>query len=163
MEPVDFSPGTLILASLLGLAAVFLVVYPALNSLSIGFREAQAATVLLAFFLALPAGVVISYALLRPLRPRMARGQPIPRHDLFLRGFLDLFVFGGILWVVLLIIQLAFGGSYRVPVLQDLTEVLFAVFVGYLLGAYAVRAAFGLWWFRSRKPTAPAGRAPTGP
>ena len=162
IEPVDFTSGTLILAILMGLTAVFLVVYPALNSFLIGYREPLAATVVLAFSLALPAGVVVGYALLRPLRPIMARGLPIPGRDLLLRGFLDLFIFGLVLWAFLWTTQPPFGDFPRDPVIQDLNQVLFAVFVGYLLGANAVRAAFGLWWFRSRKPAAPAGRAPIG-
>ncbi len=163
IEPVDFSSGTLALAILLGLAAVFLVVYPALNSLRIGYRQLQAATALLAFSLALPTGLAVGYALLRPLLPSMACGQPIPGHDLLLRGLLDLFVFGLVLGAFLLTTQLAFGGISRLPAMQNLAQVLFALFVGYLLGANALRAAFGLRWQRSQRLAASAGRAPIGP
>ncbi len=163
MEPVDFSSGTLVLALLLGLTAIFLVVYPALDSLRIGYRQTLWAIVLLAFSLSLLTGLAVGYALLRPLLPSMARGEPITTHDLLVRAFLDLFVLSLPMGAFVLIVQLVFGGGYQVPAIRDLTQVLFTVFVGYLLGAYAVRAAFGLWWFRSRKPTAPAGRAPMGP
>ncbi|MEE9600360.1 MAG: hypothetical protein V3W22_01465 [Thermoplasmata archaeon] len=148
---------------MLGLSAVFLVVYPPLDSLRIGYRQSYAAVVLLAFSLALPLGVVIGYTLLRPLLPRMALGQPISEHALLLRGFGDLFVFGGFLAAFILTIQLVFGGGYGVRFIQDLTQVLYAVFVGYLLGANAVRTALGLRWERSQRLAASPGRAPMGP
>ncbi len=150
-DPGEYFAGTLAIAIILGFVAVFLVLYSAFNAFRIGFREAQAARVLLAFFLALPIGVSIAYILLRPLLPRMARGQPIPGNRLFLRGFLDLFAFGLALGAFFLATQLMFGGSYQVPVLRDLTEIVFAVFVGYLLGANSVRATLGLRWERSRR------------
>ncbi len=159
-DPGEYFAGTLAIAIILALVAVFLVLSSAFNAFRIGFREAQAATVLLAFFLALPIGVAIAYVLLRPLLPSMARGQPIPGNRLFLRGFLDLFAFGLALGAFFLTTQLVFGGSYQIPVLQDLSEVLFAVFVGYLLGANAVRAALGLRWERSKRAATLVGGAP---
>ena len=157
-DPGEYFAGTLAIAIILGFVAVFLVLYPAFNAFRVGFREAQAVRVLLAFFLALPIGVSIAYVLLRPLLPSMARGQPIPGNRLFLRGFLDLFAFGLALGAFFLSTQLIFEGSNQVRTLQSLTEVAFAVFVGYLLGANSVRAALGLRWQRSRRLTASAGR-----
>lgn len=162
VEPVDFSSGTLILALVLGLMAVFFVVYPALESFRIGYRQTLGAIVLLAFSLSLLSGLAVSYALLRPLLPRMARGEPITTHDLLLHAFLDIFILSIPLGVYILIHQLVFGGSLQVPAIRDLTQVLFTGFVGYLLGANAVRAAFGLWWGRSWRLAASTGRAPTG-
>lgn len=162
-DPGEYFAGTLAIATILALVAVFLVLYSAFNAFRIGFREAQASTVLLAFFLALPIGVAIAYVLLRPLLPSMARGQPIPGNRLFLRGFLDLFAFGLALWAFFLTTQLMFGGSYQVRMFQDLTEVVFAVFVGYLLGAHSVRAVLGLRWERSRRAATFAGGAPMRP
>ncbi len=162
-DPGEYFGGTIAIAIILGFWAVFLVLYAAFNAFRNGFREAQAATVLLAFFLALPIGVAIAYVLLQPLMPSMARGQPIPGNRLYPRGFLDLFAFGLAMGAFLLSTQLMFGGSYQVRTLQDLTEVVIAVFVGYLLGAFAVRAALGLQWWRSHMDALRAGGTPVGP
>ena len=161
-DPGEYFAGTLAIAIILGFVAVFLVLYSAFDAFRIGFREAQAARVLLAFFLALPIGVSIAYVLLRPLLPTMARGQPIPGNRLFLRGFLDLFAFGLALGAFFLTTQVMFGGSYQIRMLQDLTEVAFTVFVGYLLGANAVRAAIGWSWARSRRLAVSASRGSAG-
>jgi hypothetical protein len=159
-DPGEYLAGTLAIAVILGFMAIFLVLYSAFNAFRIGFREAQAARVLLAFFLALPIGVFVAYVLLRPLLPTMARGRPIPGNRLFLRGLMDLFASGLALGAFFLTTQFMFGGSYQVRMLQDLAEVVFAVFVGYLLGANAVRAAIGWSWARSRRLAVSAGRAP---
>ncbi len=162
-DPGEFLAGTLAIAILLGLVAFFLVLYPAINKLRIGYLQPHAQAILLAFSLALPTGVAVGYALLRRLLPKMARGEPITRQSVLLRAILDLFIFTSALWVYLWIALPPFGEFPRDPTILDLTEVLVAVWVGYLLGASVMRAAAGLLWLRSQKAAASAGSTPIGP
>ncbi len=141
-------PANLILVSSVWLAvalplALLALANPLLNPM------VPAPVFLLAFGLALSGGILAGYVLLRPFMPAMAQGNPVLLRPLMIHT----------VWDFLLVTLAAFAlagplanlvtGDVPPHVISGLAAGLTGTIVsGYVIGAGAVKAAVGIWWYR---------------